>query len=89
MSSMNRDRNTLSRLKSRIRSVARTNGVVSAVDVSNVMRSRVKGQKRGGFVSQAFKDLVREGFLAKSQSLWQTKETNPTTGHKVTVYELV
>jgi hypothetical protein len=86
-SSMNRDRNTLSRLKSRIRSVANANGVVSAADVRNVMRSRVDHQRRGGFVAQAFKDLVREGFLTKSPTFWQ--ETNPSTGHKVTVYELV
>lgn len=75
----------LTYLKSEARSRAITNGEVSASDIRNVMRSRVEGPSRGGFVTKAFFDLQNEGFLKATKYT----ETNPDTRHQVTVYKLL
>jgi hypothetical protein len=69
-------------LKSEIRRIARRNGAVSSVDVRNVMRNYFSGSSRGAWVTNAFKDLISEGFLV------YTSETtyNPDTRHQVAVY---
>ena len=71
-------------LKSEIRSRALRNGTVSAVDVRNVMRRHLTGISRGAFVTNAFKQLISEGFLVT------TTETvlNPDSGREVTVYRV-
>ncbi len=81
---MNSNR-VLTYLKSEARSRAINEGFVSAADITNVMRSHVEGASRGGFVTKAFFDLQTEGFLRRTN---QT-ETNPTTGHEVSVYKLL
>lgn len=74
------------RIKSEIRRrAARGATEVSAVDVSNVMRSRVTGTSRGAVVRRAFADLVNEGFLRVTDYT----EYNPDTHHSVTVYEVI
>lgn len=71
------------RIKSEIRRrLARGVTEISAVDVSNVMRSRVTGSSRGAAVRRAFTDLVEDGTL-RATSLTQY---NPDTRHSVTVY---
>lgn len=72
-------------LKSEIRRIARRNGTVSAVDVRNVMRSHLDGISRGAWVTNAFKELLSEGFLVR------TSETvlNPDNRHNVSVYKIV
>jgi|AACY02.16.fsa_nt_gi hypothetical protein len=73
------------RIKSEIRRrAARGATEISAVDVANVMRSRVSGTSRGAVVRRAFSDLVDEGFLRATN---QT-EYNPDTHHSVTVYRV-
>lgn len=76
----------LTYLKSQARSRAlqSTDGMVSAADICNVMRSHVEGASRGGFVTKAFHDLMTEGFLQRTDLL----ERNPVTRHNVSVYEL-
>jgi len=71
-------------LKSEIRRIARRNGTVSAVDVRNVMRSRLDGNSRGAWVTNAFRELLSEGFLVR------TEETvlNPDNRHNVSVYKI-
>ena len=72
-------------LKSEIRRIARTNGVVSAVDVRNVMRTHLDGDSRGAFVRNAFTALISEGFLAPTS----VTTRNPDNRHQVTVYRTV
>ena len=71
-------------LKSEIRRIARRNGTVSSVDVRNVMRNYFSGFSRGAWVTNAFRDLISEGFLVS------TNETtyNPDNRHQVTVYTI-
>lgn len=71
-------------LKSEIRSVARLNGEVSAADVRNVMRTYFEGSTRGATVSNAFRSLIREGFLRPTNRT----ERNPDNRHDVKVYRL-
>ncbi len=74
----------LSYLKSEIRSRASENGEVSAVDVANVMRLHIEGPERGGFVTKAFRDLLSEGFLRRTNRT----EWNRNTRHQVSVYRV-
>ena len=74
----------LTYLKSEIRSRGRENGVVSAADVYNVMRLHFEGAERGGFVTKAFRDLIVEGFLRRTERT----EINQNTRHQVTVYRV-
>lgn len=71
-------------LKSEIRRLARKNGSVSAVDVRNVMRLHLTGISRGAFVTNAFRELLSEGFLVR------TSDTvlNPDNRHNVSVYKI-
>jgi len=72
-------------LKSEIRRVARNKGVVSAVDVRNVMRLHLDGESRGAFVKNAFNALINEGFLAPTS----VTVRNPDNRHQVTVYRTI
>lgn len=73
------------RIKSEVRRrVSRGITEISAVDVTNVMRSRVSGAPRGAVVRRAFADLVDEGFLKATDYT----EYNPDTHHSVTVYRV-
>jgi hypothetical protein len=72
-------------LKSEIRRVARNKGVVSAVDVRNVMRLHLDGESRGAFVKNAFNSLINEGFLAPTS----VTARNPDNRHQVTVYRTI
>ena len=71
-------------LKSEIRTRALRNGTVSAVDVRNVMRRHFDGISRGAWVTNAFKQLLSEGFLVSTG----TTVLNPDNGHRVTVYQV-
>lgn len=75
----------LTRLKSAIRRRGTTSDVVSAVDVSNVMRTRVNGASRGAVVRRAFLDLVEDGTL----TLTSDTVYNPDTHHQVSVYRFL
>jgi len=72
-------------LKSEIRRLARRNGVVSAVDVQNVMREHLDGEGRGAFVRNAFSALISEGFLAPTERTVR----NPNNRHQVTLYRTI
>lgn len=72
-------------LKSEIRRLARRNGVVSAVDVRNVMREHLDGESRGAFVRNAFSALISEGFLAATELTVR----NPSNRHQVTLYRTI
>jgi hypothetical protein len=71
-------------LKSEIRSRAIRNGTVSAWDVRNVMRRYFSGISRGAWVTNAFRELISEGFLVSTD----TTVVNPDNGHKVVVYKI-
>ena len=71
-------------LKSEIRTRALRNGTVSAVDVRNVMRRHLDGISRGAFVTNAFRQLISEGFLVTTGKT----VVNPDNGHQVTVYQV-
>ena len=71
-------------LKSEIRTRALRNGTVSAVDVRNVMRRHFDGNSRGAWVTNAFKQLISEGFLVTTGAT----VLNPDNGHQVTVYSV-
>ena len=71
-------------LKSEIRTRALRNGTVSAIDVSNVMRRYFTGISRGAWVTNAFRELISEGFLVSTDNT----VVNPSNGHKVTVYRI-
>jgi hypothetical protein len=72
-------------LKSEIRRLARRNGVVSSVDVHNVMRLHLDGEGRGAWVRNAFTSLVNEGFLSATERTVR----NPANRHRVTVYRTI
>ena len=72
-------------LKSEIRRLARRNGVVSSVDVHNVMRLHLGGDGRGAWVRNAFASLVSEGFLSATERTVR----NPSNRHEVTVYRTI
>jgi hypothetical protein len=72
-------------LKSEIRSRALRNGTVSAVDVRNVMRRYFSGISRGAWVTNAFRELISEGFLTPTELTIR----NPDNRHQVTVYSIL
>lgn len=77
---------TVGRIKSEIRRrLARGALEISALDVVNVMRSRVTGSARGAAVRRAFADLVEDGTLRATRRT----EYNPDTRHSVTIYRAV
>ena len=71
-------------LKSEIRSRALRNGTVSSADVRNVMRQHLSGNSRSAWVTNAFRQLISEGFLVSTGDT----VVNPDSGRKVTVYQI-
>jgi hypothetical protein len=73
----------VSRLKTAIRGRVKKGAIeVSALDISNVMRTASNNSSRGAAVRRAFADLVNEGFLVPTEFA----EYNADTHHSVTVY---
>lgn len=76
----------VSRLKTSIRRKVRNGAeTVSALDVTNVMRTSSNNSSRGAAVRRAFTDLVDEGVLVPTTDT----EYNADTHHSVTIYRAV
>ena len=72
----------VSTMRSAILRRARRAGEVSPVDISNVARN-VHGDVRGAAVCMAFNQLVVMGIIMPTEDTVY----NPSTHHRVTVYE--